>query len=109
MLDQIFGSKSAEMTLFYMLVYKKGYARRLSTTVGLSLNAIQKQFIKFENAGIFVSFMEGRTRVFEWNPRYPFLKELQNLIQKGYDYLPEIDKDRYFKQRSRPRRTGKPL
>ncbi|MBU3915267.1 ArsR family transcriptional regulator [bacterium] len=92
-----------------MLVYKKGYARKVSTIVGLSLNTIQKQFIKFEKAGIFVSFLEGRTRIFEWNPRYPFRNELLNLIQKAYDYLPESDKEKYFKYRTRPRRTGKPL
>ncbi|MBT4289028.1 MAG: ArsR family transcriptional regulator [Deltaproteobacteria bacterium] len=109
MLNQLFGSRSAELIFYYMLVYNKGYARKVSSTFNLSLNAVQKQFLKFETAGIFVSFLEGRTRLFQWNPRYPFLKELKGLIQKAYDYLPESEKEKYFMTRTRPRRTAKPL
>jgi len=109
MLEKLFGSKSAEMLFYFMLVYEKGYARKISEVFGISLNSIQKQFLKFEEAGIFVSFLEGRTRVFQWNPRYPFLIELKALIRKSYEYLPDSEIEKYFKSRTRPRRTGKPL
>ena len=108
MLNTLFGSKTAEMILYYMLVYKKGYGRKIASIFGFSLNPVQKQLLKFETAGIFASFLEGRTRVFQWNPRYPFLSELQILLEKAYQYLPESDKSKYFKERTRPRRTGKP-
>ena len=108
MLNKLFGSRSAEWVLYYMLAYNKGYATGISSIFGVSLNAIQKQLIKFEEAGIFVSFLEGRTRIFMWNPRYPFLSELLALLQKAFQYLPEAEKSKYFKGRTRPRRTGKP-
>ncbi len=108
MLNKLFGSRSAELVLYYMLAYNKGYATGISTVFGISLNAIQKQLIKFEEAGIFVSFLEGRTRIFKWNPRYPFLSELLALLQKAFQYLPEAEKTKYFKGRTRPGRTGKP-
>ena len=109
MLHKLFGSRTAEMVFYYMLIYKKGYARKISLVFDFSLNPVQKQLLKFEEAGILVSFLEGRTRVFQWNPRYPFLPELQALLEKAYQYLPESEKSKYFKQRTRPRRTGKPL
>ncbi len=108
MLRTLFGSRTAEMVFFFMLTYKKGYARKISTTFNISLTSVQKQLIKFEEAGVFVSFLEGRTRIFEWNPRYPFLSELQALIKKAFQYLPESEKSKYYKERTRPRRTGKP-
>ncbi len=108
MLNRLFGSKTAELVFYYMLVYQKGYARRISSVFKISLNPVQKQLLKFEEAGIFVSFLEGRTRVFQWNPRYPFLLELQALLEKAYQYYPESEKSKYFKERTRPRRTGKP-
>ena len=109
MLNKLFGSITAEMIFYYMLTYKKGYARKISSVFNFSLNSVQKQLLKFEDAGIFVSFLEGRTRIFQWNPRYPFLSELQALLEKAYLYLPESEKSKYFKERTRPRRTGKPL
>ncbi|MCP4749254.1 MAG: winged helix-turn-helix transcriptional regulator [Proteobacteria bacterium] len=109
MLDTLFGSRTAEMVFFYLLAYKKGYARRIASVFGMSLNSVQKQLLKFEKAGVLVSFLEGRTRIFQWNPRYPFLTELQALLEKAFQYLPEPEKSKYFKERTRPRRTGKPL
>ncbi len=109
MLEKIFGSRTAEMIFYYLMVYKKGYARKISSVLHVSLNPVQKQLLKFEEAGVLVSFLEGRTRIFQWNPRYPFLFELQALLEKAYQYLPESEKSKYFKERTRPRRTGKPI
>lgn len=108
MLSKLFGSRVAEFVLYYLCVYEKGYARKISTIFGVSLNAVQKQLMKFEEAGVLVSFLEGRTRIFRWNPRYPFLQELKALLEKALEYLPDSEKAKYFKERTRPRRTGKP-
>jgi hypothetical protein len=50
-------------------------------------------------------------RVFQWNPRYPFLEEIQALAKKAYSFLPpDIQEARYQStKRKRPRKTGKPL
>ena len=109
MLNKLFGSRTAELVLYYLYVYEKGYPTKMAKVFGLSLNMVQNQLIKFEDAGILVSFLEGRTRVFRWNPRYPFLTELKVLLKKALDYLPDSERSKYFKERTRPRRTGKPI
>lgn len=108
MLNRLFGSRSAELVLYYLSLYEKGYATKISRLFGISLNTIQKQLIKFEDAGILVSFSEGRTKLYQWNPRYPFLAELRALLDKALDYLPDSEKLIFAQNRSRPRRTGKP-
>ena len=60
-------------------------------------------------AGLLVSQLKGRTRLFTWNPRYPFLEEIRALLRKALRSLPEEERKRYFSARRRPRRTGKPL
>ena len=51
----------------------------------------------------------GRTRVFTWNPRYPFLDPLRALLASAMEYLPASEVQAYFRKRTRPRRSGKPL
>jgi hypothetical protein len=43
---------------------------------GSDPDSISKQLGKFEAAGVLVSKEVGRTVVYEFNPRYPFLPEL---------------------------------
>ena len=107
MLEKLFGSRIVEMIFYYLLIYKRGYARKMAGLFGFSLTSVQHQLAKFEDAGILVSFLEGRTRIFQWNPRYPFLDELQALLSKAYSYLPKSEVDKYFRQRTRPRKAGK--
>lgn len=51
----------------------------------------------------------GRTRVFTWNPRYPFLDPLRALLASAMEYLPASEVQAYFRKRTRPRHSGKPL
>ncbi len=111
MLEILFGNKNIEKILFYLLLNEKCYAHELTKVFQSSLSPLQKSLEKLELAGILVSFLEGKTRLFQFNPRYPFLKELKQFLQKAYDSLPDQFKEKYYerKTRKRPRRTGKPL
>jgi hypothetical protein len=64
---------------------------------------------RLEDGGIIVSLAKGRTRIFFWNPRYPFRAELRELLEKVFKFMPEIEIKKYYRKRQRPRRTGKPL
>lgn len=108
-LNELFGSQAGEKTLLFMEAFGSGYASQIRDTFGISLSEIQKQLQKFERGGILVSRLIGKTRVFEWNPRFMFLKELRSLLRKALDYLPAEYQEKYFVKRRRPRRTGKPL
>ena len=58
---------------------------------------------KLENGGLLVSFKEGKTRVFEWNLRYPFTQEIKDLTKKAYEFLPiEMQKEFQIDKRKRP-------
>lgn len=111
MLEYLFANKNVEKILMYLSLHGKANATELSQTFESALDPIQKTLKKLEAGGLLVSFLEGRTRVFQWNPRYPFLKEIQNLAEKTYAFLPiNIQESRFQKKkRKRPRKSGKPL
>ncbi|MCL2402967.1 MAG: ArsR family transcriptional regulator [Coriobacteriia bacterium] len=105
----LFGSRTAAETLLFIAAYETGYASRIAETFGNSLNGVQRQLLKFETNGIFVSRTVGRTRVFEFNPRSPLAKSLKEFLLEQMDCLPRDVYKQYFCQRQRPRRTGKGL
>lgn len=110
MLEYLFSNKNVEKVLIYLLIHDKANATELKRTFETSLDPIQKTLKKLEAGGLLVSFLEGRTRVFLWNPRYPFLQEIQALAKKAYEFLPTSMQDTYqLTKRKRPRKTGKPL
>ena len=111
MLEYLFQNKNVEKVLIYLLLHEQAYASELSRAFGTALDPIQKTLLKLERGGLLVSFLRGKTRMFEWNPRYPFLKEIQALAQKAYEYLPEEIRDSQYQpmKRKRPRRSFKPL
>ncbi len=109
MLEGVFGNASAEKVLLYIEQYGEGYATGIAKNFdGLSLHMAQRQLERFERAGALVSTLKGRTRLYTWNPRYPFLDELRALLARGLEVLPAAERKRYFTERRRPRRTGKP-
>lgn len=109
MLEGIFGNASAEKVLLYLEQYEEGYATAIARTFdGLTQYMAQRQLERFERAGVLVSSLKGRTRLYRWNPRYPFRQELRALLAKGLKLLPAEDRKRYFSERRRPRRAGKP-
>lgn len=111
MLEYLFSNKNVERVLMYLHLHGKANASELSRAFSCSVDPIQKTLAKLEAGGLLVSFLEGRTRVFQWNPRYPFLQEIQALAIQAYRFVPaDIQESCYqIHKRKRPRRCGKPL
>lgn len=109
MLEPIFGNATAEKVLLYLFQYGEGYARLISRVFDVPVNGINQQMRRLEDGGVISGISRGRTRLFRINPRYPFKRELCALLRKAMEYVPEEDKERYFRNRARPRRRGKPL
>ncbi len=109
MLEPILGSVSSERVLVFILARDEGYAREIARFFETDLDPIQKQLEKLEFGGVLVSRTAGRTRLYMFNPRYPFLKELRNLLEKALSFYPEEVHERLVMSRRRPRRRGKPL
>ena len=108
MLEALLGNKVIEKILFYLLTYENGYIRGIASTFNTPVRGIAQQLKRLEDGGIIVSQKKGKIRLYTFNPRYPFLPELKLLLQKAFDVLPETDIKLYYRQRTRPRRTGKP-
>jgi DNA-binding transcriptional ArsR family regulator len=109
MLEGLFGNIIIEKIFFSLYTYGESYPLGMAKVFKEPVNRIQQQLKRLENSGIVVSRLVGRTRLYTFNPRYPFLKELKSLISKAYEFLPEKEKDKYYRMRTRPRRAGKPL
>ena len=108
-LDALFGSRSAAQTLLYLQNYGEGYARQIATTFDVPHMAIQRQLRRLEAEGLLVSRMIGNTRLFTWNPRSAMVKDLRKFLEAELDRLSDDATQQYFRQRRRPRRTGKAL
>ena len=111
MLEYLFTNKNVEKILMYLGLHGKANASELSKTFNSALDPIQKTLRKLEEGGLLSSVLEGKTRVFQWNPRYPFIHEIKALALKAYTFLPlSIQKACYQStKRKRPRKSGKHL
>lgn len=109
MIEAIVGSEGAERVLLFLAARGSGYPREIATFWSLDVSTVQNQLLRMERDGLLVSRKVGRTRVFEFSQRYTFVEEVKALLAKALKQLPPEVLDRLAIQRSRPRRTGKPL
>jgi hypothetical protein len=109
MIISLLGSKSEEQVLFYLRARKEGYAREIARYYKTNLSPIQKQLDKLETGNLLVSKLIGKTRLYSFNPRNPFLNELCSLLDKEIQSLPQDEREKLVIVRGRPRRKGKPL
>jgi len=111
MLDGLFGNPVIEKILFFLLKNHKTYPSELSQIFAIQIFRFQTAFERLEKGGIVVSYKEGKTRLYQFNPRFPMLKELLLFLEKAYTFLPKEYHDKYYQsfKRKRPRRPGKPL
>ncbi|HNQ01615.1 MAG: winged helix-turn-helix transcriptional regulator [Acidobacteria bacterium] len=109
MLEALLESPVKEKLLLYLLVNEGSYPNEIARNFSFNLNAVQYQLKKLEEAGVLYSRLRGRVRLYGLDPRYPFRKELQALLQKAFDFLSDAEKDKSFVRRRRPRLPGKPL
>ena len=110
MLEPLLGSVNRERVLMYLFTRREGYAREIARFFATNLDPIQKQLDKLELGGVLVSRMAGRTRLYTFNPRYPFLKELQSLLERGLSFYPPDQRESLVMVRRRPKtRTSRRL
>ncbi len=108
MLEPLLESAKKEQILLYIYTHSEAYPMEMARAFGIYVNAVQNQLQKLEYGGILYSRLKGKVRLFGFNPRYPFRKELESLLDKVLQFIPEEEKERYYVPRLRPRRTGKP-
>jgi hypothetical protein len=96
MLKSLVGCHSIEKILLYLLVNETCYASQLHRLLHTPLTPIQKALIRLENGGILTSDYEGKIRIYQFNPNYPLLKELESLLTKVFTLLSPLEKKNYY-------------
>ncbi len=109
MLESVLGSLSCERALIFLAARDEGYAREIATFYATSLAPVQKQLDKLEVGGVLASRTVGRTRLYQFNPRYPLLVELRAFLDKALTFYDQELQDRLLLDRRRPCRREKPL
>jgi hypothetical protein len=109
MLEVLLGSVDRERVLIYIFSRSEGYAREMARFFDTNLLGIQRQLEKLEAGGVLASRQAGRTRLYTFDPRYPFLPELMALLGKVVSFYPEEVREELLMSRKRPRRKDKPL
>jgi hypothetical protein len=109
MLEPILTSTSSERVLIFIAARGEGYLREMAAFYDTAPAPLLKQLEKLENGGVLFSRLAGRTRLYGFNPRYPFLVELKALLDKALTFYPEDERAGLLDNRRRPRRKGKPV
>jgi len=83
MLESLFGNPVIEKILFFILINEKCYPSQLKNTFHKPLFSFQRALGRLEIGGIIVSHKEGKTLIYQFNPRYPFLDEFKIFLKKS--------------------------
>jgi len=108
-LEAILGSRSSAQVLLFLEAYGSGHANRIAATYDVPVYGVQRQLKRLEVNGVLVSRMLGNTRLFEFNTRNPTVRNLRAFLVSELDLIPEEEAQQYYRQRQRPRRTGKAI
>lgn len=109
MIESLVGNQTAERVLLYIVNYSEGHTSGIAQTFDMPKSQVRKQLIRLENGGILIGRSVGNLRMFQMNPRCPYKKELEIFLEKILALVSEKEKEKYYRQRRRPRRTGKEL
>jgi hypothetical protein len=95
MLDVLFGGQNMKKVLIFLFVNGKCYGTQLHKSLKTPLTPIQKALSRLEKSGVILSFYEGKTRLYQFNPNCPLLPELEALLKKVYTLLSPEEKKQY--------------
>ncbi len=109
MLEPILGSISKERVLLFLYARGQGYAREIATFFDTSVTPIKKQLESLEEQNVLYCEAQGKTLIYKFNPRYPFLKPLNQLLEDCLAHYPAKFREELLMNRRRPRRRRKPL
>lgn len=96
MLEALCGNKNVQRILLFLFVNGKCYGTQLHRSLGTPLTPLQKALNRLEKSGLITSYYEGKTRLYQFNPSYPLMSELEQLLKKAYTLLPAHHKKDYY-------------
>lgn len=96
MIEVLCGNKSVQKILIFLFVNGQCYGTQLHRSLKTPLTPLQKALNRLEKGGLITSYYEGKTRLYQFNPAYPLMPELEQLIKKAYTLLPANKKKDYY-------------
>jgi len=91
MLDSLITSKTRIKLLlkFFLNPESKSYLRELAEEFGESTNAVRLELNRLTEAGFLETTENGRTKVYQSNPKHPLFPDIQSMVRKftGIDTL----------------------
>lgn len=111
MLEGLCGNKNIQKVLLFLFVNNKCYGTQLQRLLKTPLTSLQNALARLEKGRVVLSYCEGKTRLYQLNPVYPLLGELEQLLKKAYTLLPPQDKKLYslVQQETFEKRLQEPL
>lgn len=96
MLEVLCGNKNIQKILIFLFVNTRCYGTQLHRSLRTPLTPLQKALNRLESGGLITSYYEGKTRLYQFNPAYPLLTEVEHLVKKAYTLLPAHEKKNYY-------------
>jgi hypothetical protein len=95
MLEGLCGNKNVQKVLLFLFVNSKCYGAQLQRLLRTPLTTLQNALARLEKGKIILSHTEGKTKLYQLNPSYPIIAELEQLLKKTYTLLSPQDKKLY--------------
>lgn len=96
MLEALCGNPNIQKILLFLFVNGRCYGTQLHRSLQTPLTPLQKALNRLERGGLVASYYEGKTRLYQFNPAYPLMSELEQLLKKAYTLLPSQEKKNYY-------------
>lgn len=109
MIEELFGSNTAEKTLLYLSAVGEGYPAEISRTFKISATQVKRTLERLENADIIVGINVGRTRNYRLNEKWFLATQLKELLDKALLFIPIDEQELYFGNRKKPRKKNKKI
>lgn len=95
MLEALCGNKNVQKVLLFLFVNQKCYGTQAALLLKTPLTSLQNALARLEKGRIIISYYEGKTKLYQLNPVYPLLGELEQLLKKAYTLLSPQEKKLY--------------
>jgi hypothetical protein len=109
MLESLFGNSNAEKVLLHIYHYGEIHAAAIASDYGVAVNPVKRQLERFENGGILAAKTVGRSRIYFFNAKSPWVTPLMEILKIAYASIPLQERQKLFGERRRPRKRGKEI
>lgn len=95
MLTGLFGNQTIQKVLLFLFINNKCYGTQLKRLLKTPLTTIQHALSRLEEGNILIGMYEGKAKLYQFNPHFPLINEIELLLKKAYTLLPPEEKKLY--------------